>query len=110
MIVQIVKASIKPEGRDRWLDVIAQNAAQTRAEEGCLGYQVAEDVESPNSFVIVEQFSDMDALKDHFRGQFQGIMASLGDVFAAPPEASIHEVSTTMSLEEALAAAGITGG
>jgi quinol monooxygenase YgiN len=107
MVVQIVRASIKPEQRDRWLEVIRQNAVQTRAEEGCEGYQVAEDLEVPNSFVIVELWTSLDAVYDHFRSQFEGLMAALGDVFAAPPEASIHEVASTLSLGEVLAAAGI---
>jgi quinol monooxygenase YgiN len=107
MIVQIVRASIKPGRRDQWLEVIRRNAAQTRAEEGCEGYQVAEDLEAPNTFVIVELWANMDAVHNHFRAQFEPLMASLGDVFAAPPEAAIHQVSSTLTLGEVLAAAGI---
>ena len=107
MIVQIVNASIKPEHRDRFIEVVKRNGVKSRAEEGCLSYQVAEDLESPNNFVIVELFSSMDALRDHFRAQFQGIMADLGDAFAAPPSASIYEIASTITLEEALADAGI---
>ena len=108
MVVQVVRASIKPEQRDRWLEVIQGNAVQTRAEEGCEGYQVAEDLESPNTFVIVEQWADIEAVYSHFRNQFEGLMAALGDVFAAPPEASIHEVRSTLTLDEVLAGAGVS--
>lgn len=107
MIVQIVRASIKPGQRDKWLEVIRRNAARTRAEEGCEGYQLAEDLEAPNTFVIVELWASMDAVNNHFRAQFETLMASLGDVFAAPPEATVHEVSSTSTLGEVLAAAGI---
>ena len=108
MVVQIVKASIKRERRNLWLEVIQRNATQTRAEEGCQGYQVAEVLETPNSFVIVELWTDLDAVKNHFRAQFAELMAALGDVFAAPPEAFIYDVAATLTLEEVLAAAGIT--
>jgi len=107
MIVQVVKASIKPERRDHWLEVIRRNAAQTRAEEGCEGYQVAEDLEAPNSFVIIELWANLDAVYSHFRNEFEELMGALGDVFAAPPEASIHEVASTLTLGEVLAAVGI---
>jgi quinol monooxygenase YgiN len=107
MIVQIVRASIKPEQRNRWLQVIERNATQTRVEEGCLGYQVAEDLEVPNSFVIVELWSDVDAVKNHFRAHFEALMAALGGVFAAPPETFIYEVASTLTLGEVLAATGI---
>ena len=107
MIVQIVSASIKPEHRDRFIEVVKRNGVESRAEEGCLGYQVAEDLEAPNNFVIVELFSSMDALKEHYLAQFEGIMADLGDKFAAPPSASIHETASTITLEEALSDFGI---
>ena len=108
MLIQIVRVSIKPEGRDRWFEVIRQNAARTRVEDGCEGYQVAEDVEMPNNFVIVELWTSMDAVHKHFRTQFEGLMAALGDVFAAPPEASIHEIASTHALGEVLQAAGVS--
>ena len=107
MIVQIVKASIRSEKRDTWLEVIGQNAERSRAEAGCQGYQVAEDLEAPNNFVIVELWADMEALHAHLRNQFAGIMSSLGDSFAAPPEAFVHEVSSTHNLQDVLAAAGV---
>jgi quinol monooxygenase YgiN len=107
MVIQLVRASIKPDQRDRWLEVIRGNAAQTRVEEGCESYQVAEDLEAPNTFLIIERWANLEAVYSHFRNQFEELMAALGDVFAEPPEASIHEVSSTQSLNEVLAAAGL---
>jgi quinol monooxygenase YgiN len=107
MVVQLVRASIKPERRDRWLEVIRRNAAHTRAEEGCEGYQVAEDLEAPHTFVIVEHWANLDAVYKHFHAQFADLMAALGDVFAAPPEAAIYEVASALNLEQVLAAAGV---
>ena len=108
MIIQIVRASIKADQRNRWFEAIERNASQTRVEEGCQGYQIGEDLEAPNSFVIVELWTDLDAVKNHFRAQFEELMAALGDVFAAPPEAFIYDVASTLTLEEVLGAAGIT--
>ena len=107
MIIQLVRASVRPEQRDRWLEVIRRNAALTRAETGCESYQCAEDLEVPNNFVIVEQWEDLETVKDHFRAQFESLMTALTGVFAAPPEASIHEIASTLSLGEVLAAAGV---
>jgi quinol monooxygenase YgiN len=107
MLIQVIKAAIRPEQRDRWLDVIRRNATQTRAEDGCEGYQVAEDLETPNNFIILEQWANLDAVHTHFRSQFGELMAALGDVFVTPPEASVHEVSSTLTLEQVLAGAGI---
>jgi quinol monooxygenase YgiN len=109
VIIQIVKASIKPEHRERWREVIARNAADTRAERGCEGYAVTENLEHPNSFVIVEWWTDMPSIEEHLRNQFGKLMAALGDVFAAPPEAAFYEVSSTLMLDEVLQRAGVAG-
>ena len=110
MVVQVVRVSIRPEQRDRWLELIRANARQTRAEEGCEGFEVGEDIETPNNFVVVEHWASMEAQHDHFRNaEFQELMASLGDVLAAPPEVAIHEVASTQTLDEALAEAGVRG-
>ena len=107
MLIQIVKASIKPEECERWVDVVRHNAKQTRAEDGCIAYQVAEDLEKPNDFVIVELWNNLDAVYVHFRTQFAKLMAALDGVFAAPPEAHFHDVDSTLTLDQVLTQAGV---
>ena len=106
MVLQIVRASIKPERRDHWLEVIRLNAARTRAEAGCDSYQVAQDLEHPDDYVIVEQWASMEAVHEHFRNQFGWLMSTLGDVFTVPPTATFHDVTSSATLGEVLAAAG----
>lgn len=109
MVIQLVHVSIRPEQRDRWLELIRANATQTRAEEGCESYRISEDLERPNSFVIVERWASLEAQYDHFRTpEFGQLMGALGDVIAGPPEVTIHEVASTLTLDEALAGAGMT--
>jgi quinol monooxygenase YgiN len=109
MVIQLVRVSIRPERRDRWLGLIRANVTQTLAEEGCESYQVSEDVDAPNDFVIVERWTSFEAQYSHFRApEFGQLMGALGDVLAGPPEVSIHEVGSTLTLDEALAAAGVS--
>jgi quinol monooxygenase YgiN len=108
MVIQLVRVSIKPEERDAWLELIRQNATQTRSERGCETYQISEDLETPNTFTIVERWTDLEAQYDHFRNpEFGKLMGAVADIIAAPPEVSINEVSATMSLDDALASAGV---
>jgi quinol monooxygenase YgiN len=108
MVVQVVRVSIRPEQRERWLDVLRTNAAQTRAKEGCESYQIAEDLETPNKFLIVEEWTTLDAQYAHFRNpEFGRLMGSLGDLLAGPPDVSIHQVASTLTLDEALRDAGV---
>jgi quinol monooxygenase YgiN len=109
MVIQVVSVSIKPEQRDRWLELVRMNAIQTRAEEGCESYRVCEDIDTPNAFVLVEEWTSMEAQYEHFRNpDFGKLMGSLAEVLAGPPEVSIHEVASTQTLEEALEAAGFS--
>ena len=109
MVIQLVSVSIRPERRDRWLALIRLNAAQTRAEEGCESYRIGEDLEAPNNFLIVERWTSLDAQYRHFRSpEFGELFGALGDIIAGPPEVSIHDVASTLTLEEALAAAGVS--
>jgi quinol monooxygenase YgiN len=108
MVIQLVRVSIKPDQRERWLELVRQNAAQTRAENGCESYQISEDIDTPNTFAIVERWADLDAQYDHFRNpDFGALMGALADVLAGPPEVSVNEVASTLTLDDALAAAGV---
>jgi quinol monooxygenase YgiN len=110
MVIQLVNVSIRPDQRDKWLELIRMNAAHTRAEEGCESYQISEDLETPTNFLIVERWTSLEAQYDHFRRpEFGELMGALGDVLAAPPDVSIHEVASTLTLDGALAAAGVKG-
>ena len=110
MVIQVVRVSIKPEERERWLALSRMNAELTRSEHGCMSYQVAEDVEWPNTFVIVENWASMEAQYAHFRQPgFSELMGTLGDLLAGPPEVAIYDVNSTMTLDEALKAAGAQG-
>lgn len=109
MVIQLVRVSIRPEQRETWNGLIKQNAVQTRAEEGCESYVVSEDLEVPNTFQLVERWSNLESQYEHFRNpRFGELMGALGDVLAGPPDVSIHEVASTLTLDEALGAAGVS--
>jgi quinol monooxygenase YgiN len=108
MIIQLVKVAIRPDQRERWLELIRANVAETLAEDGCQSYEVSEDIETPNTFAIVEKWRDLDVQYEHFRSpQFGELMGALNDLLAGPPEVSLNEVARTLSLDEALEAAGV---
>lgn len=109
MVIQVIRASVRPDQRDKWLELVRATAAQTRTEDGCESYEVSEDVEVPNTFILVERWRDLDAQYEHFRRpEFGELMGALGDVLAGPPDVSINEVASTLTLDEALAAAGVS--
>jgi len=74
MIHVIATIHIAPGKRDEYLELFAQLVPKVRAEQGCLEYGPAVDVDSgisaqmplrDNVVTAVEQWSDLDALRNH---------------------------------------------
>ena len=110
MVVVHVRVPIKPEARERWLELADAVTGPPRAEDACRSYQMFEAVETPGTFLFFEEWESIDGLYNHFHtAHFTELSGALGDVLAAPPEGWVHELASTRTLDETLAAAGIGG-
>ena len=74
MIHVIAVITAKPGKRDEVLKLFRANVPAVRAEKGCIEYGAALDADpalpfqtkyGPDSFVVVEKWESMDALKAH---------------------------------------------
>ena len=74
MIHVIAVVTAKPGMRDSILQAFRANVPAVRAEKGCIEYGAAVDAENalsiqtrygPDTFVVVEKWESMDALKAH---------------------------------------------
>lgn len=54
----VVKFTTKPDWTDRWLDLVADFTAATRAEPGNLWFEWNRSVEEVDTFTLVEAFTD----------------------------------------------------
>ena len=81
MIHVIATIHIAPGKRDEYLEIFAQLVPKVRAEQGCLAYGPAIDVDSgigvqmplrDNVVTAIEQWSDLDALKAHISAPHMG--------------------------------------
>ena len=108
MVILHAQAPIQPEARERWLAILDAVTPPSRAEDACQSYVIYESVETPSTFIFVEEWSSLDGLYAHFHTpHFTEFFAALGEVLAGPPIGSIYEASVTQTLDEAIAAAGI---
>lgn len=64
----IVKGSIpvKADHRDEALQLLQLLAERSRVEHGCLAYEIYINADSPETFVIWQQWRGLDALESHF--------------------------------------------
>ena len=58
----------------------------TRAEPGCLAYEISRDSDAPDRFVAYERWRDVAALRAHLRtAHFAAVGAALGGLLAGAP-------------------------
>lgn len=110
MIVAYAYMPIKPEARERWLSIADAVTGPSRAEDACRSYRIYEDIETPNSFISLEEWENMDGIHHHFHTpHFTEFVTALAGVLAGPPDGSVHEVASTLTLNDALATGGASG-
>jgi autoinducer 2-degrading protein len=66
MVILVVEVHIKPGERDRFLEVIRDDATHSEADEpGCLRFDVLQDAEDPDKFYYYEVYRDEAARLAH---------------------------------------------
>mmetsp|Transcript_3527 Transcript_3527/g.5215 ORF Transcript_3527/g.5215 Transcript_3527/m.5215 type:complete len:140 (-) Transcript_3527:282-701(-) len=61
----VVQAEIKADRLEEFLDIIEKDAIGSRAEEGCIRFDVVQSQEDPNKFIFYEVYKDLDAVVFH---------------------------------------------
>lgn len=84
-----VEICIKPEVRDEFLAVMAQNKAGSDAEPLCMQYSWGESVSILNKFYFHEQYKGEEGLEAHFEGHhfkvWEGFASKADSPFEKPP-------------------------
>ena len=77
---------VRPEHRNRALELGVEHSQRSRTEPGCIAHNCHIDAEDENRIVFVEEWTDMAAVKAHFAvpesGAFVRALSAMGD--AAP--------------------------
>ncbi|WFA05772.1 MULTISPECIES: putative quinol monooxygenase [Bacillus] len=85
MIVLQAYMKVKPEKRDSFLESIQPLLKHSRAESGNAQYELFENTEEANTFVMLEQWKDQEALDAHNQTEhFQTFVKQAGDLLAEP--------------------------
>ena len=68
----------------------SKTIALSRAEDGCMAYQIGRDTDAPDRFVVHECWRDLAALERHLATpHFAAVGKSLEGLLAEPPEIQI---------------------
>lgn len=66
MVIMQVQISVKPEYLDQFKDAIIRNTTQSRQEPGNIRFDVAQSVDDPTQFLLIEVYQDEDARQAHW--------------------------------------------
>jgi quinol monooxygenase YgiN len=76
--------------------LLADRAVAARGEPDCKGYEVAELLDEPATFLVVETWASADALRAHFASDDHATYQhQVDELLARPSEVVLHEVATT---------------
>lgn len=76
-----VELIIKDDGIEDFKEATLDNAYASLQEEGCLRFDVFQDSDVPNRFLVIEQYRDDAALNSHFESEhFRAWRAATDDL------------------------------
>lgn len=99
--VLVLKAQLEigPESRSRFLRQIADLIEASRGEAGCLGFSCSEDVSAPNTFLVLQEWSDHAALAAHERSAHVAVFkAGVAGIVVARWPTRIYDVERVADL------------
>jgi quinol monooxygenase YgiN len=77
--------------------LLADRAGVARAEPGCERYEVAELVDEPATFLVVETWASADVMRAHFASEEHATYQhQVDELLARPSEVLVHEVAATV--------------
>lgn len=95
MIVVRFMVKCQPDKSKQLRAAFEAVVAPSRAVEGVLHFDIAQDLTDPNVFIATEVFTNRDALaRQESLAEVGEVLALLPDVLAAEPEATIYNVSS----------------
>ena len=88
MTVRVVAhITAKPETIDATRELLLTLIAPTRAEDGCVTYELMQNMADPTDFTFVEEWTSDAELDAHLETEHLKRAAAMGaDLFAAPPD------------------------
>ena len=95
MIIVTGSIHARPETVDEIEGLSLAHVRRSRAEAGCIAHSVHRDVEDPQHFVFVEQWTDVDALHAHFEvPESRTFVHSVAPLAERRPEIAVYRAES----------------
>ena len=91
MIKVVAKSTIQEDKIEEYKKIVAGLIAETRKEEGCLVYELFQDVNNSNIFTFIEEWTTREALQNHMKSRhFTEAMPKLNEIRAKESEVNLY--------------------
>ena len=92
MILINVKFPVKPEYADQWPEISREFTEATLAEPGNLWFEWSRSVKDPNTYVLIEAFTDEGAGPHVNSPHFKTMQQEFPQYLSATPQIVSHQV------------------
>ena len=90
MIKVVAKSFAKPDKLNKILELSAEMVEKTVKEEGCIKYELFQDIKAPEVLVIIEEWESEEALSRHMASEhFRRIVPQLNELREKASEVNI---------------------
>ncbi|MBP7071892.1 MAG: antibiotic biosynthesis monooxygenase [Clostridia bacterium] len=90
MIKVVAKSFAKPDKLNKILELSAEMVEKTVKEEGCIKYELFQDIKAPEVLVIIEEWESEEALSRHMASEhFTRIVPQLNELREKASEVNI---------------------
>lgn len=96
MILITGTVTVREDNRAAFLEAVVRHVTLSRQEPGCISHGCHEDVMAPGTFVFVERWRDMDAVKEHFAKDYsRETVAAIRSLSTQSTGVEVHEIAST---------------
>ena len=99
MYIVIIKMNSLPEKCLELKQTLQALKKSTQQEKGCLSQSVLQDIESDNSFSLVQFWQNREDLDNHLRSEKFTVLIGTKSLLSRPSEITVNEVAHSLGWE-----------
>lgn len=99
MILLQARIPVTLAGRSEVLRSLRQIVGETRAWPGCRSCHLCTDIEERTLLVLMEEWADMQSLREHIRSDSFRVVLSALDCASDQPEVRFDTIASSMGME-----------
>lgn len=90
MVKVMAKSYVKGDKLERLLELSKELVEKTVKEEGCISYELFQDLKDPKALIIIEEWESEEALKKHMASEhFTRLVPQMNELREKPSEVNV---------------------